>query len=200
MKAKRLKMLPRKQLEKIFQYKNGALYWRDHKMARGRSGRAARTNIKGGHKVVSLGGIRYTESRIIYFMENGVSPEMVHHADHFHRNNKAENLQGLTATQHRQTHAREVLAGKTTEEGYPRIIGVHYNKSRRKWIPTMDHKYLGQFDDYISAVEIRLAAEQQKFKKMLGLGTILSALKALPAAVKVIKPAVKAKTRRRVRN
>lgn len=193
-------MLPRKQLEEIFEYKSGALYWRDHRMARGRTGRAARDNVKGGHKIVSLGGVRYTESRIIYFMKNGTSPEMVHHDDHFHRNNKVENLRGLTATQHRQAHAQKVLAGKTTEEGYPRIMGVHYNESRRKWIPTMSGRQLGRFDDYISAVEMRLAAEQRKFNKMLGLEILLSGLKARSAAAKAVKPPVKAKTRRRVRN
>lgn len=165
-------MLPRDELQKVFQYKNGHLYWRKHPRARGRIGKVGSTD-KNGHLYVTIAGARQMEHRIIYFMAHGFLPEHVHHRDHVRHHNALNNLRGLTAVQHKMLHAREAASGNVTVEGYPRIVGVTWHRRNKRWEVKVNQKYIGGSKNYREAIQLRLLAEMKAYKKMPSLDLLL---------------------------
>lgn len=168
-----MNMLPREELQKIFTYRNGSLYWRTNdKRSRGRKGLAARPTAAGPN-VISVAGTTLLEHRVIYFMEHGVLPPTVHHEDQIRSNNKLKNLKGMTAADHRTRHAREIVQGQHSREGFPLIVGVTAGSDPGYWEAWMGRKYLGRSTDYRKVVQLRLAAEKEKYGEMPGLDLLL---------------------------
>ena len=81
-------MITQKELQEIFTYKDGQLYWKTRPSNRVKIGsRAGRTRTD-GYGVVSVKGKRYYIHRLVYLYHHGVLPSIIDHIDRNPSNNE----------------------------------------------------------------------------------------------------------------
>ena len=118
-------MLNKQELHKIFEYKDGQLYWKE-----------SRGNVAKGYKAGCLNARGYTEiwinkklhkmHRIIFMMHYGYIPKVVDHIDGNPLNNCIENLREASA----QTNQYNRKLGKNNTSG---CKNVSFNKRHNLW-------------------------------------------------------------------
>lgn len=131
-------------LHKLFEYRDGELYW---KVSRGRLakvGDKAGWISKKGYLNTKINGKCYLNHRLIFLMHYGYLPEMLDHKDTNTLNNRIENLREATRSQNN----RNVKLRKDNTSG---IKGVSWFKKSKKWLAqvTINKKqvYLGLYED-----------------------------------------------------
>lgn len=152
--------LTKEYLQKLFEYKDGQLYWKNHAQLKNKLAGGVRSD---GYRSVqiSLGkGIaqRVLLHRAIFLMHYGYLPEIVDHIDRDKTNNRIENLRGCT----HQENLWNQPVRKKNSSGYK---GVYWNKKNKKWIVyvSVDRKLksFGSYDDLNKAIEIAEKARKQ---------------------------------------
>ena len=136
-------MLNKQELHKIFEYKDGQLYWKE-----------SRGNVAKGYKAGCLNARGYTEiwinkklhkmHRIIFMMHYGYIPKMIDHIDGNPKNNCIENLR--QATYNQNNHNAKIRKDNSTG-----CKNVSWHKIAKKWgVSIMFNKktkHIGYFDD-----------------------------------------------------
>lgn len=88
----------RKDLNDMFSYENGKLYWKIKPSPRIEMGAEAGWVNKEGRVLVAINGKRHMAHNIIYYMHHGEKPERIKHLDGNLNNNRIENLEPSTIT------------------------------------------------------------------------------------------------------
>ena len=120
------------------------------------SGQFALMNESKGYLEGSLLGKTVKAHRILWQMEFNEIPNIVDHINSIRSDNRIVNLRNVDLTENN----RNLSMPKTNTSG---VIGVSYSKSRGKWQAKIWNEnkciFLGRFDDFEKAVEVRKEAE-----------------------------------------
>jgi hypothetical protein len=141
-------------LSKIFEYKEGKLFWKQSK-GRTKAGQEAGTLASIGRMYVQIDGKKQLVHRVIWYLHHGNCPEFLDHIDGNPLNNKIENLRPVTKQQNSMN--RKVRSDNSTG-----IKGI-YPKAK-KYAANICingvNKYLGTFN----TKELAQAAYEQEAK------------------------------------
>ena len=123
--------------------------------------RADRRGNKAGYLRVTIFSVKYYAHRVVWAMNTGNWPDLKAHIDHIDKdkkNNKAENLRCVSASDNHKNTKRQAnnRSGQT---------GVCWVSSKRRWkayIKTNNkNKHLGYFNTFEEAKQQRISAEQE---------------------------------------
>ena len=136
-------------LLRVFEYKDGVLYWKNPiRIGRVKPGDKAGRIVTDGHLQTCVAKNRLYNHRIIFMMFHGYMPEQVDHIDCNPLNNKIENLRAVTNQQNIQN--RRIF--KKNKSG---VKGVYLTKNGKKWraFCTKDgvQHSMGVFDSIVDA-------------------------------------------------
>lgn len=160
--------LTQEEAHRLFEYKDGALYWRERPRSDFNSDLAWKQwNPKHAGKragcysmqyvTVAVNRVHYPLHRIIFLWHHGYLPEIVDHADCNPRNNDISNLRAATKADNQRNSG--MFAHNTSG-----IKGVVWSKSAKKWIARIKFfgktKHLGTFESKELAADfVQLARE-----------------------------------------
>lgn len=101
--------LTKDQLQELFEYRDGDLYWKPSK---------AGTIDGGGYYQTGIQGRYFKNHRLIFLMHHGYLPDLIDHIDGNKLNNKIENLRAATRSQNsfnsmRSKHSKTGVKGVT---------------------------------------------------------------------------------------
>jgi hypothetical protein len=143
-------MLTKEELNKIFVYNNGELFWKISNSNRVRIGDKAGSIDARGYMQIGLFNEQHRLHRIIWQMHFGNIPDnlQIDHVDRNRLNNKLENLRLANNSQNmRNTDKRQNTSSK--------YKGVSWHKRDKKWHAkiSIDNTkyYIAQFDNEIEA-------------------------------------------------
>lgn len=155
-------MIDQEKLNKLFDYRDGFLYWKESPCGSLAAGaRAGGTN--GVYWMVCIRGNRYCAHRLIWVYHNGDIPKgfEIDHRNQLKLDNRIENLRLATRTQNKQNETGR----KTNKSGYK---GVCWDKRIKRWRAGLMHKgktiNLGAFTDKMEAARVH----NQKYKELFG--------------------------------
>lgn len=141
--------LTQKQVQSLFTYKDGNLYWKIKKSQRIKIGdKAGSLNKVTGYYSLVINGKRYYNHRLIYLYHYGFLPKYIDHIDNDKSNNLIENLRSVTQSQN-------LMNSKSAKNSSSKYKGVYYHKKAKKWVAQIHIdgklKYLGIFKSEIDA-------------------------------------------------
>jgi len=153
-------MIDKELVSQIYEYKDGALYWKNCSK-KNKNGKLAGNINSNGYCRVWVNKKLYDSHRIIFLMFHGYIPENVDHIDGNPLNNKIENLRAATYRQNAQN--RKVR--KDNELG---IKGIKKNGNKfmvRVQIKTNKRKCFGSFDNLELAELVAIEARDKYHKE-----------------------------------
>ena len=122
--------LTQAEVHRLFEYRDGALYWKPRIMSRGRpsvlEGRKVGCPNGSGYITVVYNKRKYYLHQLIFLMHHGYIPSNIDHVDGIGSNNRIENLREASVS---QNMCNTKLNAKNTS-GFK---GVHFNKQKQKW-------------------------------------------------------------------
>lgn len=150
-------MISQEEAHRLFDYKDGKLYWSKAAGKRSFNGKRAGSYRYDGYRRINIEGKYYMEHRIIYLMFHGSVPKILDHKNRVRDDNRIENIAGSCDEMNNRNLA--VRSDSTTK-----IPGVHLYKRIGRYVSHI-HLYakyhnLGYSDDIVEAAAKRLAAEQ----------------------------------------
>ncbi len=111
----------------LFDYKDGAIYWRVSRCNKVKVGSMAGMARGDGRRIVSINAKLYLASRVIFLWHNGYLPVVVDHKDRNKLNDRIENLRGATSAE----NCKNTSSRKNSSS---RFLGVSWSKLRSKWV------------------------------------------------------------------
>lgn len=131
---------------KLFEYREGKIYWREDRGSQKCKGKMAGTLNNDGYskvRVRELGG-SIGVHRVIYCMQHGYMPDFIDHINGIRDDNRIENLRAVTQAQNN-------LNCKTYTNNTSGIKNVSWFKNNKKWGVSVSvnnkRKFLGLFED-----------------------------------------------------
>jgi hypothetical protein len=139
----------------LFEYRDGALFWKHRTISRGRKLK------KGGQQIVNKHGDGYYKvtvnyktyllHRVVWLMHYGDAPEFLDHINGIRTDNRIENLRPATKYEN-------ALNSKLRSDNTSGVKGVCWNKKKRKWFARIyvknKHLSLGYYDDLQAASDV----------------------------------------------
>jgi hypothetical protein len=144
-------------LNKLFEYKDGTLLWRNPRKGT-RLSKVAGT-LKDGYLRVSINKKLHYAHRLIFMYHNGYFPEYIDHINRDRSDNRIENLRECDASQNLQNSS--VRSDSTTK-----VRGVSktkYGKYRAYITINRKQKFLGSFETLELAINARISASVTHF-------------------------------------
>lgn len=114
------KIISQELLQKIFDYKDGHLYWKKNNK------KAGGLHNKKGYEKIMINSVRHYTHKIVFFYHYGYMPEIIDHIDRNPSNNKIENLREVTRSQNQIN--RKIF--KNNKSGHKNVT---WNKKDCKW-------------------------------------------------------------------
>ena len=138
-------MITKELLHKLFEYKDGILYWKEHKaMNKVKAGSEAGTKKSDGRIVISIDYKMYKAHRLIFLYHHGYLPNLIDHIDGNNLNNRIENLREANKSQN-------ALNSKLSKSNKSGVKGVFWHKRDKKWCVKFQvngtQKYFGTYHD-----------------------------------------------------
>ena len=113
---------------KLFEYKEGELYWKVNRGSRAKAGSVAGWLDPDGYRQVRVSSQRYYVHRIIWLMLNGDWPHgLIDHIEGHKSNNNSENLRLATKSE----NAKNAKKRSNNSSGY---TGVCWLKREKRWL------------------------------------------------------------------
>lgn len=142
-------------LHSIFEYKDGAIFWKKARKGT-KAGDAAGYINKSGYLATQINGKRYKNHGIIYIMHYGNIKYEIDHIDKNPLNNNIENLRDVTKSQNQWNKSKS----SNNSSGFK---NVWLDKKTNKWaVSVQKHRksyWGGYFDDIdqanIAAIKLR---------------------------------------------
>lgn len=163
-----METLTKAQALELFDYRDGALYWKERPRSHFKSDLAWKQwNPKhagkqagcysNSHATVAINKRHHPIARVIFVMHHGYLPEIVDHADCNPKNNDISNLRAATKADNQRNAG--MYAHNTS--GYK---GVVWSKAAKKWLARIKimgkSKHLGCFESKEDAADfVQLARE-----------------------------------------
>ena len=151
------------ELHRLFEYKEGNLYWRIKPGKRIKIGNKAGCLHHTGYLAVVTNSVQYRMHRIIWCYHFGPIADTleIDHIDGDKTNNMIENLRLATRSQNKFNNKRANRNSKSN------ILGVSWYEAKSKWRAQIRINYkkihLGYFVNQEDAIAARKAAELQYF-------------------------------------
>ena len=135
---------PTEELHKLFEYKNGDLYWRITKSGKAKAGSKVGCVNSAGYLTVGINYKRYLVHRIIWLMHGNEPADLIDHINNDALDNRIENLRAAS-------HVINTRNAKLRKDSTSGIKGVSWHKQTRKWVGQLWHEHkiykVGSFDD-----------------------------------------------------
>ena len=145
---------------KLFDYKDGWLYWKNPKSDKMKSGDKA--GCVTNYTRISFKGKKYLAHRLVFLWHYGYLPITVNHINGDKNDNRIENLREATYSQN--------LMNKGKHKGSRPYKGVR--KQNQKWSATLTRVYLGSFETAAEAALAYNAAAMKKYGKFAKLNEV----------------------------
>lgn len=146
-------------LHKIFDYKDGELYWKENNRAKKIKGMIAGYITKNGYRGIRKDGKFYLAHRLIFLYHHGYLPKYIDHIDRNRLNNLIENLRECNL----QQSAFNRLPPQKNSSGYRNVT-----KNNDKWQVALNLKgkcvYFGVFKD-IELADLVAQEARDKYHK-----------------------------------
>jgi len=150
-----MRYLTQEYLNSIFEYKEGALYWKIRPSYRADIGDMAGTLSNTGYYAVSIKRKKYSVHRLIFLMHHGYLPEIIDHIDGNKLNNTIENLRQVNS-------AQNIWNQPTRSTNTSGAKNVSWHKRQKKWnvkiMVNGVNKHIGCFDDFEFAELVSIEA------------------------------------------
>lgn len=167
--------LTKENLNRILEYRDGDLYWKDKPTPQSKckiGSKASKFHCDSyGESVlsISLAAQNYSVSRLVYIMVHGVVPEVVVHVDRNKLNNRIENLRATTRA---LASTEQVTKNKSGYRNvYPNPGAKIKSRICKKWLgkARIDGKLrsVGAFDDPHEAYLAVLKMEEEHGRSQL---------------------------------
>jgi len=118
--------LTQEEAHRLFEYKDGVLYWKIKPAKRVSVGDVAGWRNSKGYQNIVIKGKQWGVHKVIFLMQHGYLPELVDHIDNNPSNNNIENLRPANKTQN-NCNAR---IRKDNSSGFK---NVNWHSQKRKW-------------------------------------------------------------------
>lgn len=118
--------MTKNEIESLFEYKDGDLFWKVTKGSAAIKGNKAGSKDKNGYLQTKINGKIYKNHRLIWVMHGFCLPEFLDHIDNNPSNNRIENLRPVDK---RLNAANSRIRGDN-RSGFK---GVSFHKQRKKW-------------------------------------------------------------------
>jgi HNH endonuclease len=147
-------------LQRVFEYRDGALYWKERTARMVWIGARAGHAVRDGYWSVCIQYANYFEHRLIFQMHHGWCPQNLDHIDGNPANNRIENLRpadiALNAANRRN------LSSNTSGRK-----GVYWSRKAKRWHASIGYQnkriFLGAFTDIDAAADAYDAAAVRYF-------------------------------------
>jgi hypothetical protein len=132
------------ELNELFEYQDGCLYWKKKINVTGidRTGKVAGCRQRNGYWIIKIHQKIWLAHRLIFMWHHGYFPETIDHIDRDNSNNRIENLRAATYGQNNANR-------KMQKNNACGLKGVWFRKDRGKWISRVGHgkarKHVGSF-------------------------------------------------------
>ncbi len=127
--------LPTKeQLDELFEYREGALYWRKTVSALAPAGGKAGAVNGRGYFVVGLNYKKYLIHRLVWVMHGNEPVEVIDHVNGDITDNRIENLRA-------STHTENMCNAKRSKRNSSGVKGVSWSKRERKWMGSVWYQH-----------------------------------------------------------
>jgi len=154
-------MLTKKQVRRIFIYKDGVLFWRISPSQSTNKGDVAGYSYNNGYWRTKIKDKLYCNHRIIFLYQNGYMPRFIDHIDGNKLNNRIENLRECTKNQN--CHNSKISKNNTSG-----VKGVTWSKAAKSWQAKIQingkRVYVGYFKN-IKDAGIAIRAERALLHK-----------------------------------
>lgn len=80
------------EVKRLFDYKEGGMYWRHDRGPNAKSGNRAGRILKTGYRSIHVSGRHYQEHRLVYLWHHGFIPAQIDHINRIKSDNRIENL------------------------------------------------------------------------------------------------------------
>lgn len=150
-------------LKELFDYRDGELYWREHRSSTAQKDGIAGNIQTNGYRIIRINGKKYLAHRLIFLYHHGYLPEFLDHIDRDSLNNDISNLRVATRKENNRNKKKQKSHnGKSTSS---RFKGVSWYKLTKKWMSYIridsKLKHLGYFH---SEIESALAYDKAAIK------------------------------------
>jgi len=122
------------ELHELFEYRDGALYWKTTKSGMAKAGSKAGCVNGRGYLVVGINFKKYLVHRIIWAMHGNDPAVMLDHINGDTADNRIENLRAATY----ESNNCNARLSKRNTSGYK---GVSWNSTTKKWFGTVQHQH-----------------------------------------------------------
>ena len=150
-------MITQNELKKLFEYKDGKLYWRISLGPRTKIGALAGC-FAGEYYKVRFKNKYYMIHRVIFMMFHGYLPKQIDHINNIKTDNRIENLRAANNS----TNQQNVGLQKNNKSG---IKGVSWHKATKKWVVQLGiNGKPKHFGCYFDKEVARFVAETMRYK------------------------------------
>lgn len=140
-------MLTQEVVRRLFDYKDGILYWKEDRNGGAHAGDAALAT-RGRYGVVGINRKYYSTHRVVFLYHNGYLPERIDHRDGNPFNNRIENLRECSLSENMRNRKKN----KNNTSG---CKGVTWDSAKSKWRVRISlggtRIHVGRFDSYEEA-------------------------------------------------
>ena len=151
-------MITQEQVKKLFDYRNGELYWMINPCKNVKIGDMAGSLNNKGYKRTSINKKIYSIHRLIFLMFHGYLPKVLDHIDGNRLNNQIENLREATAAQNQHNSKKPI----TNTSG---VKCVFWHKQTKKWQVKLKTNGVSKSFGLYNDIEVaKFIAETMRYK------------------------------------
>lgn len=161
-------MITQQEALHLFEYKDGALYWKESPSFNVEAGaKAGRPNRRDGRLQVTVNRKLYYVHRIVFLMHHGHLPRMIDHANSDCTDNRIENLRQCD-------DAENNFNSSLRKDNKSGVKGIYWKAKEQKWCALIStrgkRKHVGYFKELNDAIAALTAVRSELHKEFANHG------------------------------